>query len=477
MGFGTGYTIVFVMLLVGVIVDRAYQRLSHKWTNEPPLLPYRIPIIGHALMYGSNPIELFKSAEKHFRGCKPYSLLFFGKRVYVFTHHRDVAIVFRKAKSLPFLPLMERLSGLARGISPHGMKLLSEVDETGDSLFRSTHGFYREALKAGPELDSLTIGFLRCLQKELDKFEARHATGDTSLYQWSETMIGTAATNSMMGPALLRDNPNFLPFVSLAELGIVLFVNKVPRIFARKYFQARDHVLAAFANYFADEKNKEGSIPMVRQREIHLRAKGITTKDIAAYSYGPYAALLSNAIPTSYRLLRHIIMRKDSVARLRAEIAPTFASGNSIATLEQLQYLLTSCPLFRAFYDETLRLHTATSSHRTVVEDFSISGYTLKVGHNIICPSYIQHQLPEYFGKDPEEFDPDRFIEPVLAKGMPADPKMVRAFGGGVTLCPGRFYANNLVLSYVASVLWRFDITFTDERLASIVPRKCETTL
>jgi cytochrome P450 len=109
-----------------------------------------------------------------------------------------------------------------------------------------------------------------------------------------------------------------------------------------------------------------------------------------------------------------------------------------------------------------------------VVEDTSVGGYTLRVGHNIICPSYAQHHLPEYFGQDPEKFDPERFIEPVLAKGTPADSKMVRAFGGGVSLCSGRFFASNEVLSYAASVLWRFDITFKGDGRVSIVPRKRE---
>lgn len=142
--------------------------------------------------------------------------------------------------------------------------------------------------------------------------------------------------------------------------------------------------------------------------------------------------------------------------------------------LEQVRYLVTSCPLLRAFYDETLRLHSPSSSNRVVVEETSVSGFTLKVGHNIICPSYVQHHQTEYFGEAPEKFDPERFIRPVLAKGMPADSKMVRAFGGGISLCPGRFFAGNEVLSYAASVLWRFDMTFKKSGLVAIVRRKCE---
>lgn len=65
MGLAIYYTVAVVVsaiLVVAVILDRIYQRMSHKWTNEPPLLPYKIPIIGHALMYESDSAALFRSA-------------------------------------------------------------------------------------------------------------------------------------------------------------------------------------------------------------------------------------------------------------------------------------------------------------------------------------------------------------------------------------------------------------------------------
>jgi len=205
-----------------------------------------------------------------------------------------------------------------------------------------------------------------------------------------------------------------------------------------------------------------------------MRARGLTTSDVAAYSFSAYTPFINNAAPTAYFLLRHIFTHKDWLTRVRAEVAPVFSNSNSVTTLEQVHYLLNSCPLLRAFYDETLRIDAAFSASRLVMEETSIAGYTLKVGHNVSCPTYVQHQSPEYFGPNTETYNHERFSEPVLAKEKSADPKMLRSFGGGVTLCPGRFFASIEILSYAASVIWRFDIRLKPERMASISLRKRE---
>jgi hypothetical protein len=213
-----------------------------------------------------------------------------------------MASVYRKSKELPFLPLILKFSGFAWDISSDGMKQLSDVDEDGDSIFGNAHVFYRDALKAGPQLDSLTIDFLHYLQQVLGEFEAQQPSDEISLTSWSNAMLGTASTNAMMGPALLRDNPDLLPSVFLVERGFFLFVNQVPRMFARNLYQARDSVLAAFTRYFSDERNREGSKPLVWDREAQLRVKGLTSKDIASYSFGAYTVSIS-AVYVKYTIL------------------------------------------------------------------------------------------------------------------------------------------------------------------------------
>ncbi|TFK62657.1 cytochrome P450 [Pluteus cervinus] len=463
------------VLLAVVAIDQFYQQYSHRWTNEPPFLPYRIPIVGHALAFNKDLFAVFRRAQHHFSDSRPYSLMLFGHRVYVFTHNRDVSVVYRKSKELPFTPLIENHAGHAWGISPHGMKRLSAIDESGDSLFRNAHPFYRDALKPGPQLDLVTIQFLSYLQDALDQFDRDQTTVTERLfYNWSTTMLGKSSTNAMMGPSLLKNSPRFLRDAFEVDKGFFYFVNKVPRMFAKKQYAARDRVLDALEKYFSDPQVIAESAPMIRDREVQLREKGLTTRDIGAYSFSAYVALVTNAKTITYNLLRHIFKRPQYLARIREEIVPAFRSGRDILTLEQVSIVLNQCPVLKAFYHETLRMHASASSNRVVVEEANIGGFTLKKGHNVICPSYLQHQAPEYFGEEPPPklFDPERYLQPVLKeKGKPANSSMIRAFGGGVSLCSGRHFAGNEVLSLAATVVWRYDIEFVRGDWVKMTPR------
>lgn len=74
-------------------------------------------------------------------------------------------------------------------------------------------------------------------------------------------------------------------------------------------------------------------------------------------------------------------------------------------------------------------------------------------------PGRPVHFDAQIFGDDVHEFVPDRFIRDVSNMPGKKNPglKAVRPFGGGNTLCPGRFFASNEILAFLATIMRTFD--------------------
>lgn len=53
------YAAAAVVLVVAA--DRVWQKNQSKWTNEPPMLPYTIPFVGHALSFGKSAQALIRT--------------------------------------------------------------------------------------------------------------------------------------------------------------------------------------------------------------------------------------------------------------------------------------------------------------------------------------------------------------------------------------------------------------------------------
>lgn len=176
-----------------------------------------------------------------------------------------------------------------------------------------------------------------------------------------------------------------------------------------------------------------------------------------------FCRLQANAPLTTFWLLHYILFIPGLQDKICAEIAPAF--DTSTAKLTDLPYLLNQCPLLNSVYYEVLRYTSAAVGIRKVEEDTIIAGYTFLEGAIVMMPVRPYHFDRAIFGDDADEFVPDRFIrdEKTLAPGLKnPGTKSVRAFGGGNTLCPGRHFAANEVLSGVAAILFRFNVEIVE---------------
>jgi cytochrome P450 len=105
---------------------------------------------------------------------------------------------------------------------------------------------------------------------------------------------------------------------------------------------------------------------------------------------------------------------------------------------------------------------------REVTEDTIINGWKFEKGGIVMMPLRMPLQDPKIYGERIDEFIPDRFLEDLIKTDASDDNglvekrgpsvKSMKPFGGGVTLCPGRYFAQNANLTFIATVLRKFDI-------------------
>ena len=207
----------------------------------------------------------------------------------VVTKEADVREVFRSNKVLQFEPMVEWGLGRIFSLSDNGVRALRhDLDGKGDTMLFNQHAFYANALKEGPELELLTRGFSHALYELLDRFDEQVSDGaiEVGLRDWSRTLLGTAATTALLGPAMIeRICPDILPNLWQFDTDLFKFVFGLPRWVIPDAYKNREKIIDALEEYTKDPRNKEGAVPMITAREDHMRRAGMSNRDIGACNF------------------------------------------------------------------------------------------------------------------------------------------------------------------------------------------------
>lgn len=151
--------------------------------------------------------------------------------------------------------------------------------------------------------------------------------------------------------------------------------------------------------------------------------------------------------------------RPDVVARIRAEVAEV--AGDGPVLLEHTKRL----PYIRNFFREVLRLYPPiTFLPRVAAKDTEIAGRRVPRGTMLMIAPWSMHRHVKLW-KDPELFDPDRFLPEREAQQVPGS---YLPFGAGPRVCVGAAFATIETALILARLTRRFDFSALDA--ASVRP-------
>lgn len=322
-------------------------------------------------------------------------------------------------------------------------------------------------LSPGDTLNDFTRSAVKELALELEKYGETLKEAEFScvgkvedLMLWIRHVVTVATARFVFG--------QYNPIARIPELeeafwdfdhGIPgLLLGFLPQWTARKAFFARETVVRAFVRYLEEGSYMQGC-ELIRRRVKIEEKHGFSTESIARSELSFLFAGIVNTAITSFWMVLHMFARPELLQEVREALEKCVDENGEDKKAKRIsvERVKNECPLLLSIYRETLRLESDTFSSRLVTADTVLADqYFLKKDSVLLISGGNMHQLKNVWGDDADEFNPRRFLEPMRSKEL--HPAAFRAFGGGSTLCPGRHFATNEILLFVALIILQFDI-------------------
>ncbi|TVY80890.1 Cholesterol 7-alpha-monooxygenase [Lachnellula suecica] len=463
----------------------------------PPQYPSFFPYVSNALSFVCNNANFIQRAT-----LTSSRISFLGFDIYAFQDRQTVAKIWKQSTlSSPismFIYVLKYFFGL-----PDSVVSVYRADDSGpfpkpysgsnvlatDRIDHITHHGFLRAL-GGP-------GLLPTSRRYMNALAARMHNKNISS-EWVEMadfsnlfqeMVGASLIECVYGPSMLRLNPKFMEDLWGFDL-------------KRWYTYAREHFDDSHISSDGDGDPYWGSNLMRYRQEKLLAVKNHDDDALARMDLGLAWGAVGNTIPCAMLSAFHLFSDPDLLRRVRNDINLSFGD-------QQLQGIdpnkLTKRPLLSSIYAETLRFYVKTyfvvSSPHT---DVHLGRWTLPKSRIGLMNAGVSHMDSDFWnsrdGKHPvTTFWADRFIidqrdpqsGPIASEvrespewmgrrrdneekaRMNSDPFFSMEgtegswfpYGGGHSICPGRFLAKNVILFTCALLAKEYDVEMLTDKI------------
>lgn len=275
---------------------------------------------------------------------------------------------------------------------------------------------------------------------------------EASLFALVRNFVGTISSTVLMGRAFNDNFPYALNELWALDSNFNAMLMGVPRWIpfpglVSSYAARRRLLLAfkAFHNAFAaseigldpgfDWREMDDVSEAVKARARVFIDAGYTAEQAASEHLSFFWTMNMTTNTMVFWNLVHILSDPDLYQELLSEIRPYSnaarpdwrASGFNIPEPPRLQIdvegLISCCPMFKATYYETLRLHSTPLSYKQLIETVTLTepaeeststnhpsaAYRCEAGSYVTIPHFVHNMDPVQY-PEPQKFNPQRFL-------------------------------------------------------------------
>ncbi|XP_062972253.1 5-beta-cholestane-3-alpha,7-alpha-diol 12-alpha-hydroxylase-like [Elgaria multicarinata webbii] len=261
-----------------------------------------------------------------------------------------------------------------------------------------------------------------------------------------------------------------------------------------EYFQKFDHFFPQMAfnmlnplgkketrrlkNYFWDilsvEKiyQKENISSWVAEQDQQMAETGMSEKMRSKFLLLLLWTSQANTGPATFWILVHLLKYPEAMKAVREEVDRVLRETDQElkpgSPFFNMSLDTIKTPLLDSAIEETLRLKVSPFLFRSIVQDADLKmadgrEYIFRKGDNLLLSPFIALQMDPEIHPDPQTFKYDRFVNPDgTKKEFFKNGKKLKCysmpFGGGATMCPGRFFAISEMKMFVILTLTYFDM-------------------
>ncbi|MCJ1394809.1 hypothetical protein MMC18_007689 [Xylographa bjoerkii] len=409
-----------------------------------------------------------------------------GGRIYVLNSPELVLSVQRLPKRMSFWFIEANFTAKLGGMSKEaGDKLLKNLhdDQEGPSVFLEGMKAMHKATMPSEGVDQMVRVTAEMTSTDMSKLDLNPNARRIDLWDWVQHTMTIATTQSIYGPR----NPYLDPeveygFHRFTDDTVMLLANFWPGILARKGYAGREKVVKAFEKYFAANGDADAS-QLTKARASSLR-RDFEPNDLARFETVNGIAIIANTIPTTFWTMFHVFSDAELLKRVREQVSSittvTKEHGVVAHTIDISR--IKEVSILNSTLQESLRHRGSGTGTRYVMDDVMLDDrYLLKKGSFLIIPNHVMHFNTQAWGDSVQDFDPNRWTK---SSSQKIHSGAFRGFGGGVNLCPGRFFATTEITAMIAMFAMRYDLApvsgrwedpeqdFTNMSLAIAPPRK-----